>query len=195
METDAQSRENYHHGNLPETLIQEGAQLLAERGIERFSMREVARRAGVAAAAPSHHFGNAKGLLTAIATDGFQRLAARQEAAQAASTDREEQIVAMCRAYIETCAEAPGHAAIMFRVDLLDEGDERFRERSFYTFDLLSTALRAAAPTDVQADQISYATKTLWAAMHGLQALEMIEADEADALIRFAVRTLIAGLQ
>jgi len=68
MKDDSQPRENYHHGNLPEALISKGAELLAEKGPEKFSMREVARRAGVAVAAPAHHFGNAKGLLTAIAT-------------------------------------------------------------------------------------------------------------------------------
>ena len=41
-------------------------------------MREVARRAGVAVAAPAHHFDNAKGLLTAIATCAFEKLTAEQ---------------------------------------------------------------------------------------------------------------------
>ena len=67
-------RETYHHGNLPETLVLEAAELLAERGADGFSMREVARRAGVAVAAPSHHFGNAKGLITAVAILGFETL-------------------------------------------------------------------------------------------------------------------------
>ena len=45
MTSAAQTRETYHHGNLPQTLIHEAAGLLAEKGAEGFSMREVARRA------------------------------------------------------------------------------------------------------------------------------------------------------
>ena len=78
MRDDAQTRESYHHGDLPQTLIRKAAELLEEKGVEKFSMREVARRAGVAVAAPAHHFGNAKGLLTAIATCAFERLTTEQ---------------------------------------------------------------------------------------------------------------------
>lgn len=73
MTQSALNRETYHHGNLPETLISTAADALAEKGIDGFSMREVARRAGVAVAAPSQHFGNAKGLLTAVARCAFER--------------------------------------------------------------------------------------------------------------------------
>ena len=40
---------------------------LAENGIESFSLRAVAKRAGVSHGAPAHHFKDAKGLLTALA--------------------------------------------------------------------------------------------------------------------------------
>ena len=66
----------YHHGDLRHALIEATESLLAEKGPEGFSLREVARRAGVSAAAPAHHFGDASGLLTAVATVGFDGLAA-----------------------------------------------------------------------------------------------------------------------
>ena len=50
-------RETYHHGDLRAALIDAAEALLAERGIEGFSLREVARRSGVSPAAPAHHFG------------------------------------------------------------------------------------------------------------------------------------------
>ena len=54
-------------------------------GIERFSLRGVAKRAGVSHAAPAHHFGDAGGLLTALAAEGFTRFLATQRAREAAA--------------------------------------------------------------------------------------------------------------
>ena len=75
--------DRYHHGALREALIDATESLLAEKGPESFSLREVARRAGVSPAAPAHHFGDASGLLTVVATLGFEGLAAALREAEA----------------------------------------------------------------------------------------------------------------
>ncbi len=46
---------SYHYGALRPALIAAGEAVLAERGLEGFSLRETARRAGVSASAPAHH--------------------------------------------------------------------------------------------------------------------------------------------
>ena len=74
----------YHHGDLREALLAAAEAELAERGIEGFSLRGVAKRAGVSHAAPAHHFGDARGLLTALAADGFTRFLDTQRAARGA---------------------------------------------------------------------------------------------------------------
>ncbi len=195
MKNKTTPRDTYHHGNLPEALINEGSKLLAEKGIDGFSMREVARRAGVAVAAPSHHFGNAKGLLTAIAAQGFGKLAKQMELTAKISRDSEDRVVAMCQAYREMGVSDPGYTAIMFRLELLDENDQRFQEQSSCAFDLFAEALKQATSRSVDTTQISYAAKTLWATMHGLVVLEMIKDREAEELIRFAVRALLCGIR
>ena len=68
----AQDR-GYHHGALRAVLIEAAESVIAERGVDRFSLREVARRAGVSPAAPAHHFGDSRGLLTAVAAEAFRR--------------------------------------------------------------------------------------------------------------------------
>ena len=45
----------------------------------------MAKRAGVSHAAPAHHFGDARGLLTALAAEGFDRFLATQRAHEAAA--------------------------------------------------------------------------------------------------------------
>src|SRR5215510_9357488 len=71
--------EPYHHGDLSRALVEAAEALITERGVEGFTLRECARRAGVSHAAPAHHFGDAGGLLTEVAMDGFARLAANMQ--------------------------------------------------------------------------------------------------------------------
>ena len=40
------SRENYHHGDLKNALIQAGIEILAEEGVGALSLRKAARKAG-----------------------------------------------------------------------------------------------------------------------------------------------------
>ena len=74
VKTTCPSERAYHHGALRSALLSAAEALIEERGLDRFSLRETARRAGVSPAAPAHHFGDARGLLTAIATEGFREL-------------------------------------------------------------------------------------------------------------------------
>lgn len=195
MKKETNSRDTYHHGNLPEALISEGAILLAEKGIDRFSMREIARRAGVAVAAPSHHFGDAKGLLTAIATRGFSKLAKYMESAATGSFAPEERVVAMCQAYRMMGQRDPGFSAVMFRVELLDEGDPLFQEHASRAFTLFADTLKQAADQSADPVEVGLSARMLWATMHGLVGLKVIEDPEAKELVSFSVRTVLAGLR
>ncbi|MFC7303807.1 TetR/AcrR family transcriptional regulator [Streptomyces monticola] len=60
-------RPGYHHGSLPEALTAAALELLDEEGVERVTVREVARRAGVSPGAPFRHFADRQALLTAVA--------------------------------------------------------------------------------------------------------------------------------
>ena len=69
------SRQTYHHGDLRAAILTEAARLVAERGADGVSLRELAREAGVSHAAPAHHFTDRRGLFTALAAQGFGLLA------------------------------------------------------------------------------------------------------------------------
>src|ERR1700716_2929700 len=66
----------YHHGDPRRVLLEEAGASLRESGPAARSLRALARRAGVSHAAPAHHFGDKRGLLTAVAAEGFRRLSA-----------------------------------------------------------------------------------------------------------------------
>src|SRR4029453_17263435 len=65
----------YHHGDLRVALLDAAAAVIDESGPAAVTLRDLARRVGVSHAAPAHHFADRAGLLTALATAGFTRLA------------------------------------------------------------------------------------------------------------------------
>lgn len=115
-------RETYHHGDLRAALIDATEALLAERGIEGFSLREVARRSGVSPAAPAHHFGDAHGLLAEVARLAFEGLTVALEAGNARGGDdalarlREQGV-----GYVDFAMRHPGRFGLMFQGELRKE--------------------------------------------------------------------------
>lgn len=194
MKDDIQTRDSYHHGNLPQTLIETAAKLLAEKGVDGFSMREVARRAGVAVAAPAHHFGNAKGLLTAIATCGFERLTAEQLRTVDAVQSPTDKVVALVRTYIDMSNRYPGYAAVVFRWDLVDHEDQAYSEAATASFDLLLDVVSSATPAHTTDLQNRHAAKSIWAMAHGFVTLSLTGDEEAEARTAFCVQALLAGI-
>src|SRR5271167_3965034 len=71
----------YHHGDLRRALIDAGLALVTEAQDWEFSLREVARRAGVSHNAPYNHFADKRDLLSAVAAAGFVTLGERIQAA------------------------------------------------------------------------------------------------------------------
>ena len=65
---------SYHHGNLPPALVATAVTMIGESGDWRFTLRDLAARAGVSHAASYKHFADKSALLAAVAAEGFTRL-------------------------------------------------------------------------------------------------------------------------
>ena len=122
-------RTTYHHGDLRTALIKAADEIIAEAGIEAFSLRAAAQRAGVSPAAPAHHFGSAKGLLTEVALLGFERADQYIENA-GHSSDLVTDVRAVSLAFVTFVLDHPGHFRLMFRNDLVNRSDPRFASLS-----------------------------------------------------------------
>lgn len=133
----------YHHGDLPAALLDAALGLLEDG--ETFSLRAVARRAGVSPNAPYRHYADKEALLAALATYGFGRLADRLEAA-ADLTDMAEQYVAFALAH-------PGLFRLMY-------GRPTANAAAARTAEILASRVAG------QARQIG-----AWAMVHGLAVL------------------------
>ena len=161
----------YHHGDLPNALRRAAEEVIIEKGLGAFSLREVARRAGVSHAAPAHHFGDMRGLLTSLAIEGFTHLEASMHEAQLGVDDIEERFVAMGQAYVRLGMERPAHCAVMFRHDMIDDGDEELDLISYQAFQRLED-LMIDLRDELGADfDIGDATALCWSSMQGLVQL------------------------
>jgi hypothetical protein len=166
-----ESAKPYHRGDLDRTLKDAAVGLITELGPAGFSLREVARRAGVSHAAPAHHFGDSRGLLTAIAIEAFETLDAAICAAVDGCSDPREQLILMARTYVHTGMTYPAHAAIVFRTDLVDGDDPRYQHAGLCAYGHLEAVLsRVRDLTNPDLDVVN-ATRLVWSAMQGLVTL------------------------
>ena len=90
----------YHHGDLREALLRTAEAMLERDGLAKLTLRAVAREAGVSHAAPSHHFSDLAGLLSALAAVGFRRFAAQMQAAGQSAAGQAERGIALASAYL-----------------------------------------------------------------------------------------------
>ncbi|MGI9086069.1 MAG: TetR/AcrR family transcriptional regulator [Aeromicrobium sp.] len=157
----------YHHGHLRQAVIEAAVDEVVAVGASALSMRAVARRAGVSHAAPAHHFGDKKGIFTAIAIEGFDLMTK----AIAPIAFEDVGFLAGGVGYVRFALEHPGHFEVMFRPTLYDRDDPRLVEASDRAFDVLADSARHAIDlqgTDDDADGLAIAG---WCLSHGLATL------------------------
>ncbi|WP_250445698.1 TetR/AcrR family transcriptional regulator [Actinotalea sp. C106] len=109
--------ETYHHGSLRAELLGLAAETLESSGVHALSLRDLARRAGVSHAAPIHHFGTRTGLLTELARQGFEGLAA-------VLSDAGDDLYDAGVAYVRWGVGHPGLYGVMWQTELLDRTHE-----------------------------------------------------------------------
>lgn len=165
----------YHHGDLRETLLAAAEAELAEKGVEGFSLRGCAKRAGVSHAAPAHHFKDAGALLTALAAVGFERLTASAKGRQArAPADASAQLIASGLGYIEFAEANPALFKLMFGSDRPRDGDETLVLKGSEAFMILVDAIAAIRGGDPLSSPAGLMDITAaWSLVHGFAHLSI----------------------
>jgi AcrR family transcriptional regulator len=163
------STKSYHHGDLRAALIAAAVEGL-EAG-EPFSLRAVARRAGVSPTAPYRHFADREALDSAVAVEGFKDLRADLEAALADLAEPsppEHVIAALGVAYVSFALRRPAVFRLMFGNECDEEDSERVLA-SEQLHDMLNQAIERLFPGSNNAN-LSIA---LWSMAHGLAFLHL----------------------
>jgi len=172
-----QKRSTYHHGDLRAALIQAADDIITEGGIEAFSLRAAAQRAGVSPGAPAHHFGSAKGLLTEVALLAFERMGQYIEEV-GHSDDAAADVRALTLAFVTFALDHHGHFRLMFRNDLVNRLDPRYPEISIKPGMRLGLAVAAYhGNTNVDLNRFEDAADMFgaMATLHGLANLVIEE--------------------
>ena len=123
MLPDPQPPERHHHGDLRRALLEARAEALAEAGPEALSLRDLARRVGVSHSAAAPHFGDKRGLLTALAAEGSVRLGADLAAAVAAHRSPRAGLIASGAAYLAFAERHPGLFRLCFSAAYAEAAD------------------------------------------------------------------------
>ncbi|GIG39170.1 TetR/AcrR family transcriptional regulator [Cellulomonas phragmiteti] len=188
-------RTTYHHGALREALLDGAREMLAERGVEGFSLSALARRLGVSTAAPYRHFADRDALLDALCVEGYALFGAALERAGRTADDPRALLHALGVAYLTFAREHPAVFGVMFA----ERGDAVI-DAGAPTFEPLVDAVVAAqdvgalpAGTDPRV-----LSRTIWASLHGLAVLSRQRGfvklridDDDEALVRDALALLL----
>jgi AcrR family transcriptional regulator len=180
------SEKPYHHGDLRAALLAAAEAELTEKGVEGFSLRSVAKRAGVSHAAPAHHFGDTNGLLTALAAEGFTRFQDTLDAREVGASDARERAVRAGLGYLEFAQARPALFRLIFSSARPDFASADLIAASGRAYDHLVglVTVLGGGETDVIA---------LWATSHGIadlsaghkmRTLQGKSPEERDAMLR-----------
>jgi AcrR family transcriptional regulator len=180
----------YHHGDLQRTLLDAAVTEIEAAGTARLSLREIARRAGVSHAAPTHHFGDKAGLFTAIAVEGFRLL--RESTSQVA--DGPDGLLLTGIAYVEFALGHRAHFEVMFRPELYRVDDPDLVAAREASFAVLYTTARRGAGLGQEEDVTGLALAA-WSVVHGFATL-WLTANLRDDFgeLQAAVPVLAAGV-
>ena len=161
-------------GSLRDTLVEAAAALIAKKGPQGFSLREVARRArDVSVAAPYWHFTDREALLAAVAERGFAEMAQGMMMIRAAVADPRERLHALGLGYVQFALAHPSYLRVMLGWEVPDKAAHpALKEAGARTFDLLVQAIAdCQAAGQVRSGDPVVLAVAAWSIVHGLAAL------------------------
>jgi AcrR family transcriptional regulator len=170
----------YHHGDLRRAIVTAAMEILQETQSLEFSLRELARRAGVSHNAPYKHFADKRELLAAVSAAGFETLTRRMTTEIAGLDNAREQLFAMLRAYIAHGVENPALYNLMFggylggpnRSRPAIELAEAEKTKALLAGVIVAGGLGRAIPHTARNErQIAGAILACWSLVHGLTLL------------------------
>ncbi|MFC3739496.1 TetR/AcrR family transcriptional regulator [Paractinoplanes deccanensis] len=161
----------YHHGDLRAALVEASFGLIAECGLQRFSVAEVARRAGVSSAAPYRHFPDRAHLLGAVSAVAARDLRTEIEgAADDAGGDPKARLAAAAGAYVQCVGVTGAGMSVIFAAELYEIADDKRRDETRALMTTLLDLAWAATDAGTHADAVRLMEATL-AIAHGYATL------------------------
>ena len=172
--TPARRATRYHHGDLRRALIDTALAMVTEEGAWNFTLREVARRAGVSHAAPYNHFEEKSALLAEVAALGFESLRRTMEtAARRHPRSARQAFAGIADAYVRFGVDHPAHYRLMFGAELAEKARyPALQAASDAAFAVLTGVLeRGQSSGQVRREAVRDQALAAWSLVHGLTTL------------------------
>ncbi|HEX9200828.1 MAG TPA: TetR/AcrR family transcriptional regulator [Paraburkholderia sp.] len=192
--------EPYHHVNLRQVLLDAAVTLVGEVGPRAFTLREVARRAGVSHNAPYRHFTSKDELLATVAAEGFDRLTVSMRKSMARGQSPRERFELCGCGYVDFALRWPQHFAVMFDLppESLDCPPTRAAGENAFAV-LLECIAAAQLSGDLPAGDPMSLAWTAWSLVHGIAKLSIsgnlpLSARATIAFTRSASRTVFGNI-
>lgn len=170
-------KSRYHHGDLRQQLVAATEEIILERGVDGFTLREAARRVGVSPAAPAHHFKDARGLLSEVALLGFQEFGdALLAADRRGRGNPQNRLYEQGLAYVAFALKNPARFQLMFSHAKCDMGYRNLGAVADRSFKVLENAVRDATGLGSTDDMTPDAYGMLmanWSIVHGFAHLAL----------------------
>lgn len=149
-------------------------ELMAEVGPQAFTLRELARRAGVSHNAPYRHFRDKDDLLQAVAAQGFDRLTESMTQAMAQGSTARDRLRLAGGGYVQFALGSPHHLLIMFETPVPGSLRPEYDTAGHRAFQTLLDAIGAVqADGGLPAGDPHAFAVVAWAAVHGLAKLSI----------------------
>lgn len=162
---------NYHHGNLRETLIEQALLLLQKNQNIDFSMRELTRLIGVSANSVYRHFANKEELLTALAIHGFENLLTEQAHLVLNKNNIQQAFLGSGREYVKFAMKHPALFRLMYGRFAQEHQDDRLKNLSQLAYQGMLFAVASALKLDPQSHNAQIIATKSWSVVHGLSHL------------------------
>lgn len=165
-------RKTYHHGNLREALLEAAIRLIAEVGPNAFTLREVARRAGVSHNAPYRHFRDRDDLMAAVAAQGFRELTQAMVAAASQQSGPLDRLKRAGLGYVTFALRRPEHFTVMFDAPISERKHPDSAEAAKRAFDTLLDFVKSSQDKGRLPPGDSHQMALLaWTMVHGIAKL------------------------
>ncbi len=187
----------YHHGNLRAALLEQAEVSVREQGVDRLSLRELARDVGVSHAAPRRHFPDRQALLDALAEAGFVRLGTElRRALERAGEQFEPRLQATAAAYVRFATRDAALLELMF-AGKHNEPPPAVREAAWGALSvLLELVEQGQAEGVLEPGEPWRVGLVLLATVQGIAAVVnggLVDAARSDELVADAIALFIRG--
>ncbi len=192
------NKTQYHHGDVPSALMQAALLHIKNEGVEKLSLRALARDIGVSQTAPYRHFKDKNHLLVVLACKGFRQLACLKS--QQPSPLAFIALIEAGMSYVYFAMEHPEQYKLMFGSkikqrrdypELMEAGGAAFQVISSYVVKGMEAGVFINKDPEVLA-------RSCWTTVHGLASLGIDEyfehiPGEFDDFLREQVSLCIRG--